>query len=111
MAEASSRACKGLQQNASICSNYRRGKEVCQADVQGLAAACRDYENNGASGIRVELKSKIKPSEVEEYCHPEPFPIPESTRHALNTLNARVNRLEHRIARFQPDGVQYAPEV
>jgi hypothetical protein len=42
----------------------------------------------GASGIWVELETKIKPSEVEEYCHPEPFPIPESTRHALDTLNA-----------------------
>ena len=46
IAEAIIRACKGLQQNASICSNYRRGIEIGQVNVQGLAAVCRDCEKN-----------------------------------------------------------------
>ena len=46
MAEATIHACKGLQQNASIFSNYRRGMEIGQVDVQGLAVVCRDCEKN-----------------------------------------------------------------
>jgi hypothetical protein len=46
MAEASFRACMCLQQNASICSNHRRSMEIGQADVQRLAAVCRDCEKN-----------------------------------------------------------------
>ena len=49
MAETIFQACKGLQQNASICSNYRRRKEIGQADVQGLAAICMDCEKNNVT--------------------------------------------------------------
>jgi hypothetical protein len=63
LAEASLRACKGMQHDASICSSYRWLKEVCQKNVQGRATACRDCEKKNVTDNVIARRSR-SPSDL-----------------------------------------------
>jgi hypothetical protein len=42
----------------------------------------------GASGIRVELESKVEPVEMEQDRHPEALSVSEATSHSLDSLDS-----------------------